>query len=239
MVHVRAAQPVGWRREQKHQRALFMPPRVTYGEKLEAAALGCIDFPVTPCCCCGCGRRFYRGLAKHSAANPDNWWLWIFPPVTLLFLLFASLSRLCGNAGELGCLLPAWLGQLQPARRAPHGAEWALAAASGAAAATVEEATRCVLDAESEARSRGRTSAEQAMADMVQALTERWQTRANAALAPYGLCVGGIFGESVAGGECAAYHHIVVVFARGSEAALGAVTGAAAAARGELTFSHA
>jgi hypothetical protein len=191
-------------------------PRVTYDDELEAAAIGCIDFPVTPCCCCGCGRRFYRGLAKHSIANPDNWWLWIFPPVTLLFLFFASLGRLCGASGEVGCLCPVWLGQLQAARRAPHGAEWALADSSGAAAAAIEEATSCALDAEREARSRGSgsSSGEQAMAVMAQVLTQRWQPRANAALATFGLCVGGIFCESDHGDEGDVYRHIVIIFAR-------------------------
>ena len=203
-------------------------PRVTYDADLEAAAVGCIDFPVSPCCCCGCGRRFYRGLAKHSIANPENWWLWIFPPVTLLFLLFASVGRLCGSAGELGCLFPAWLGQLQIARRAPSGAEWTLAESSGAAAAAIEEATRCALDAESEARGSGSSSGEQTMTAMAQALTQRWQPRANAALAAVGLAVGGIFCESDPGSDGPDYLHIVVIFARLNGAVRLGFAGAAA-----------
>jgi len=211
-------------------------PRVTYDDELEAAAIGCIDFPVTPCCCCGCGRRFYRGLAKHSIANPENWWLWIFPPVTLLFLLFALLGRLCGATGELGCFCPVWLGQLQAARRVPHGAEWALANTSGAVAVVIEEATRYALDAESEARSRdsGSSSREQAMAAMAQALTQHWQPRANAALATFGLRVGGIFCESDPGSDGPDYRHIVIVFARRSETTQYGLTSAAAYGVGAL-----
>jgi hypothetical protein len=54
------------------------------------------------------------------------------------------------------------------------------------------------------------------MTAMVGALSERWQPRADDALAPFGLCVGGIFGESMeSGGEDrGAYRHIIVILAR-------------------------
>ena len=203
-----------------------MPP-VTYDAQLEASAVGCIDFPVTPCCCRCCGRRFYAGLAKHAISNPDHWWLWIAPPVSLLFLLAASLSRLlCGAPSGLACFCPVWLARLQPARRAPHGAEWALAESSGATAQLIEDATRCALEAEGEARSGAAAQRAGASSDsqyMAQKLMERWKPRADAALQPFGICVGGIFSEIEApkGDGGSPYYHIIAIFARRSE--LGAV----------------
>ena len=203
-----------------------MPPTVSYDAALEGSAVGCIDFPVTPCCC-RCGRRFYLGLAKYSISNPDHWWLWIAPPITLLFLLVATVSRLlCGSARGLACFCPVWLAQLQPARRAPHGAEWAQAESSGATAVLVEDATRCALDAEGEARSgaaaqRTHLSTSQTSNFIAQALSERWKPRADAALKPFGLCVGGVFSEIEAStGDGPDYAHVIVIFAHRSEASL-------------------
>ena len=156
------------------------------------------------------------GLAKHSIGNPDHWWLWIAPPITLLILLWATLERLlCGSPAGLACFCPAWLAQLQPARRAPHGAEWAAAESSGAAAQLIEDATRCALAAEGEARASASASISHTSNCMAHALSERWKPRADAALKPFGLCVGGIFSEMDAPGEDGStYAHIIIIFSR-------------------------
>ncbi len=127
-----------------------------------------------------------------------------------MFLLIAALFRLLFDCPiEYGCCCPRWFARLQPSRRAPHGVEWQRAEAAGVAAAVIDDATRCAR----ECCPPGKDELDRVMA----AIRGTWLPRADAALAPFALRVGGVFAESHTTGDREdgnQYHHIVVVFVR-------------------------